>query len=74
MIKSALCRVRGSLWSEQALAKVQGICFSLQQSIISAASFQAVAELLQVWDPIKMDKRCCDNQHMEYLMRLKLRK
>ncbi len=74
MIKSALCQAQVHCEVSRHWPKFKGFFFFLQQSIISAASFQAVAELLQVWDPIKMDKRCRDNQHMEYLMRLKLRK
>jgi len=65
----------GSLWREQAPTKVQAIIiiyFFLQQSVICTASFQTIAEFLQVWDSIKMDKCRCDNQDMEYLMRLKL--
>ena len=45
-----------------------------EQSIICAASLEAVTELLQVGNPVEMDERCRHNQNMENLMGMELRK
>jgi len=39
-----------------------------EESVISAASLKAIAELLKVGHPIEMNEGCCHHQHMEYLV------
>lgn len=43
-----------------------------EERVISTAAFQAVAEFLQVGDPVEMDKGCRHHQDVENLMRLEL--
>lgn len=45
-----------------------------EESIISAASFKPVAELLQVGNSVEMDEGCCHHKHVEYLVGMKLGK
>lgn len=45
----------------------------LEERVVCTASSQSVAELLQVGDAVKVNKRCSHHQHVEYLMRLKLK-
>ncbi len=45
-----------------------------EESVISAASLKAIAELLQVGHAIEMNEGCGHHQHMEYLVWVKLRR
>lgn len=51
----------------------RGACSS-KQRVVGAPSLQTVTELLQVGHSVEVDEGCSHHQHVEDLMRLKLRK